>query len=227
MEVRQQIALIVEKEPGLTSDEIFLTMDCAESLSGPSAVLRHLRVMPERVHEIAGRWYPGAGEQAMEAGGPDSADPVEAIDFARDDLEDKDLMDLERGLRHALRGRRLIAEVGLDSRLHERLTDVVEDSMPRLGVSGPWKSPASTHDIRRARKSERNAFVRTHTAGYCSSPPATTWRSIRPTRRSGPIRTLGLPIRTTSTGPTPPTATWPRRVHRAWTTNLVNQPQPA
>lgn len=136
MGLRDEILEVVAAEPGLSADEIFLSLSDDSQPSGSPALLRHLRGMRPEIHEIDGRWYSGAGDPAPEVDEPDNTDALVAnLDAQREVLGEKDLMELERWLRHALRGRRLIAELGLDSRLNEQLTDIVEDAVPRLGVA--------------------------------------------------------------------------------------------
>ena len=127
MGTKDAIREVVAAEPGLTAQEIFLSLPDGERPSDPQVVLRVLQGMAGQVHSRNGRWHPGPDPQIIPPEGPpDESRPGEQ--------PSADIGGLETEIRHQLRGRRLIAEVGLDSLLFERLTDAIEDALPRLGL---------------------------------------------------------------------------------------------
>jgi hypothetical protein len=124
---------IVKSEPGLQSIDIYhsLVGDELEGFDGPRSIDRALRQIPDLVHEVRGRWFPGPAAAS-------SVEP-EVTPPPRDEGEGP--QSLETELRDRLRGRRLIAEVGLDAALHERVTSALED----LLRTRPQEAVARTH----------------------------------------------------------------------------------
>jgi hypothetical protein len=142
VKIRNELRQLVSEEPGLSSNDLFNSLSEVARPSTGIAVLTHLYAMERRgeVHARLGLWYPGPGSVTpiVAASSPSKVAPVAASDqnVSTPIKDDGDVGVLEREIRHRLRGRRLIAEVGLDSRLFEATTDAVEDALPRLGLRG-------------------------------------------------------------------------------------------
>ena len=115
---------IVAEEPGLTSEEIYYSLldDGQETYSSPRTVERVLRALPDSVHQVEGLWYPGP---TPDAGSAKAAPTTHATD---------PYSELERTLCDHLRGRRLIAEVGLDADLFEEVTHATKQLTARHGL---------------------------------------------------------------------------------------------
>lgn len=116
---------IVANEPGLSAEDIFyeLTGDERGSYASPRSLERALRSLSNHVHQRNGLWYPGPA--------PHRADEREAARLAP---ATDPFTDLEQRLRDRLRGRRLVAEVGLDTDLFEAVTDATRQLAVRGGM---------------------------------------------------------------------------------------------
>ena len=118
--------------------------DERDEFKSARAVDRALRSQPDLFYACGDRWSLGPAP-ATQAEPTDSQRPpsqsqrlptegspqTSASNEDRSPWDSPDIVATERRLREQLRGRRLIAECGLDARSHEEYTDLVEDYLRR------------------------------------------------------------------------------------------------
>lgn len=133
------LRLIVSEQPGLTTKEVFdsLLEDERHAFPVVTRLVRTLRSMVGEVHEDDGRWYPGLGPAGVQPQTQPEVPPGRLLPPATVASEPQPepgythptsaaAGNLNDELRRRLAGHRLIAEVGLDPQLMERVADEVK-----------------------------------------------------------------------------------------------------
>lgn len=117
--ISEELFEFIREEGGLTADALFESLTDAERevLTSVRSVERLLAQHPDQVHRVGRAWHPGPAPHPSEI--QEKATPPPTAPLQR----------LEWDLRQRLLGRRLIAEVGLDARLFEELSDAVEEHL--------------------------------------------------------------------------------------------------